>query len=217
MKDYILFIDTETSDRPHQWNSSTDDIHKWPYVLQVSWTVCKSSGETLFTRDFYINPGEIQINPNAYKIHGINLEFLQQNGISREDAIMKLVDDIKKYKPLLVGHFLKFDLRMIEVALNRVGETLDLDALPKFCTMLNTRRPYAPIDTPMLRLNQLYQQLFNRELKDAHNAKVDAVATKECFFEQVKQGKIDDKVIQRQQRYFRKSGKLRGLLLQFLS
>jgi len=214
MKDYILFIDTETSDKPHQWNSSTKEVYKWPYVLQISWTVCKSNGQTVVTRDYYINPGQIEINPTAYKIHGLSLEFLKKNGIPREGALKQLLIDINLYQPLLVGHFLKFDLKMIEVAFNRVGESLNMDNLPKFCTMLNTRRPLAPADTPLLRLNELYYSLFNKELKDMHNAKIDALATKKCFFELVDQGKIDDKVIQKQQKVFKKGSKFKSLLLQ---
>nr|WP_321451635.1 3'-5' exonuclease [uncultured Carboxylicivirga sp.] len=216
MKDYILFIDTETSDKPGHWNSPTNEVNKWPYVLQVSWTVCKKSGEIVVTRDFYINPGDIEISNTAYQIHGLNLEMLSEKGIPRGEALQHLASDIKVYQPMLVGHFLKFDLKMIEVALNRIGSSIDLDSLPKFCTMLNTRKPYSHIDTPLLRLNQLYSSLFNKELKDAHNAKIDALATQKCFFELVKLGQINDKIIQRQQRHFKRSSKLKGLLLQLL-
>ncbi len=212
---YILFIDTETSDKPRAWNSSTSETDKWPYILQVSWTICKKDGEHVATRDFYLNPGEIEINEDSQRIHGITLDFLQKNGIRRNEAYEVLTNDLLKYEPLIVGHFIKFDLRMLEVSFNRAQLPYQFNKFPRFCTMLNTKKPIGNI--PLLRLGELYYSLFHRELKHAHNAKVDALATKDCFFKLVQMGKLNDKIIEKQQRHFRPQRGLKSMILHLLS
>ncbi len=217
MSEYILFIDTETSDKPRAWKSPTYQTDKWPYLLQVSWTLCRKDGECLFTRDFYINPGEINIHEDSLQIHGITLDFLKENGIPRKKVLQHLTNDLQKYNPLVVGHFIQFDVKMLEVGFNRTQIAHNLSNLPKFCTMINTRNKLAGADAPMMRLGPLYESLFRKELLNQHNAKVDALATKDCFFELVKRGKINDRVIDRQQRYFKPRVKLRSVLLNLLS
>lgn len=202
---------------PKKWNVSTGQVDKWPYILQVSWTVYRKSGEKVLQQNYYINPGEININENSLKIHGITLDFLQKNGISRYNVLHKLADDLLRYEPLIVGHFIQFDLKMLEVGFNRAGITHNLAELPKFCTMLNTRCTY-PIDhKPMLRLGDLYYQIFNQKLKNQHNALVDAEATKDCFFELVKRGSLDKSTVERQQKHFKTRRSFRSLFLNLLT
>ncbi len=214
LNEYLLFIDTETSDKPRKWRASTENTDKWPYILQVSWTIYRKTGEHVLTRDFYINPGEIEIHEDALQIHGITLEFLQKNGRKRATVLEFLSDDLKQYKPLIIGHFVSFDLKMLEVGFNRVKIPNNFTSLPKFCTMMNTSKPMS--HERMLRLNELYQSLFNKEFDNPHNAKMDAIATKDCFFELLKRGEIDAKVIKRQQKYFRTRRSLKSILLTFI-
>ncbi len=213
--DYILFIDTETSDKPRAWDSSTSETEKWPYILQVSWTICKKNGDVVATRDFYLNHGDIEINKESQRIHGITLPFLKENGITRNEAYKILNQDLEQYQPLIVGHFIKFDLRMLKVSYNRASMLYRFNALPKFCTMLNTKKPIGNL--PLLRLGELYYSLFHKELKNAHNARVDAIATKDCFFKLIEKGKLNDKIIEKQQRYFFPQRSIRRKILQLLS
>jgi len=65
-----------------------------------------------------------------------------------------------------------------------------------------------------MRLNELYSLLFGREMENQHNALADALATKECFFEQLRRGDITDETIQHQQRYFEgRSSRARVIVL----
>ncbi len=203
MNDYILFLDSETSDKPRAWKSSTFHVDKWPYLLQLAWSVHKKNGELVLVRDFYIYPGEIEIHEDSLNLHGITLEFLKENGQKRRDVLQTLMDDLQTYNPLIVGHFIQFDLRMLEVGFNRVNLEHNLQQYPKFCTMLNSRPKIAGADARMLRLNELYFNLFNKTLKNQHNARVDALATKDCFFELIRLKKITPKTIHRQQKHFK--------------
>jgi DNA polymerase-3 subunit epsilon len=51
-----------------------------------------------------------------------------------------------------------------------------------------------------LRLEQLYETLFNTTFENPHNAIADARATARCFFEMMKRGEITEEIIERQQR-----------------
>ncbi len=202
MNDYILFLDTETSDKPREWNASTKEVEKWPYILQIAWTIYKSNGDYVLTRNYYINPGEISINKESQRVHGITLSFVRDFGVKRQKAMEILMADLAKYTPMLVGHFVLFDLKMVEVAFNRIGMPQDFSDFDKFCTMQNTRPKRGGAGARLLRLGELYQLLFEKPLKNQHNAKVDALATKDCFFELVRKGSITDKTIDDQKSFF---------------
>lgn len=217
MRDYILFIDTETSGMPKKWNEPTGHVHKWPYILQISWIVYHKNGEKIHTHDFYINPGEINIQEDALKIHGITLDFLHEKGITRKEVLQHLANDLLKYQPLVVGHFIQFDLKMMEVAFNRVGISHNLSSLPKFCTMLNTRNTFLENRSPMLRLGDLYYQLFKEKLVNQHNALIDVEATRDCFFELSKRGTLNKEVIENQQKQFKEKRSFKDYLMRFLS
>ena len=202
MKKYILFIDTETSDKPREWKASTGEVDKWPYLLQVSWAVYVNTGEFVVKRNFYINPGEIIIHEDSLLLHGISLEFLQENGMQRKEVLHQLSNDLNTYTPLIVGHFLKFDLKMLEVGFNRTDIRQDMNLFQKFCTMMHTWHFLTGTSHRYLKLSELYHKLFNNDLENQHDASVDVDATKDCFFELVKRGDIDDKVIEKQQKLF---------------
>ncbi len=207
MNNYILFIDTETSDMPQHWEASTRQVNKWPYILQVAWTICTNKGEDVLTRNFFINPGDIKMGAEAEKLHGITLDFLKRNGIKRKQVLQKLSEDLNQFQPLVVGHFLKYDLKMLDVSYNRSKMESSLFSLPKFCTMFNTRSIYLGLNSRLLRLNELYHSLFRKDLNNQHNALVDANATRDCFFELLKRGEINDKTISKQRNYFKGDGK----------
>ncbi len=206
MNNYILFIDTETSDMPQHWEAPTNQVNKWPYILQVAWTICTNKGENVLTRNFFINPGDINMGEQAEKLHGITLDFLKKNGIKRKQVLQKLTEDLTQFQPLVVGHFLKYDLKMLDVSYNRSHLESNLFSLPKFCTMFNTRSIFLGLNSRLLRLNELYHSLFRKDLLNQHNALVDANATRDCFFELLKRGEINDKIISKQKKYFKGDG-----------
>ncbi len=208
MNDYILFLDTETSDKPRYWNAPTDEVDHWPYILQIAWIICKKNGEKVLSQDFYINPGEIDMGKEAMDVHKITPDFLEKNGIKRKEVLRKLSDDLNQFNPLIVGHFLKFDLKMLEVGFHRAGIKQDLKNRPKFCTMYYTRNLYVGSSGRLLRLNELYKMLFGKEFENQHNAFFDALATKDCFFNLQSKGRFSEKEYNKQFKYFSGEGNL---------
>ncbi|RYE36218.1 MAG: hypothetical protein EOP42_04180 [Sphingobacteriaceae bacterium] len=110
-----------------------------------------------------------------------------------------LADDMIKYQPLLVGHFMELDYHVINADFFRSGVENPAVNLKTFCTMLATKYLNHHPQHKYLRLGDLYQLLFNMPLQNQHNALNDVVATAESFFELWKRGEIDDNFILKQQ------------------
>jgi DNA polymerase-3 subunit epsilon len=74
-----------------------------------------------------------------------------------------------------------------------------MSKLPMFCTMLGSKGLVRNPQMHYLKLGQLYDLLFNRQMIKQHNAMIDALATAECFFELERIGAVDDEKIAKQQ------------------
>ncbi len=198
MRDYLLFIDTEGSGWPKNWNAPYSKKNNWPYSLQISWLVYTKDGKELKRENHYIND-DVKIEDTSFKIHGITHEFLKAHGENRKDVMTRLAEDITTYRPLLVGHFMELDLHMIGADFYRSGMTDPTAGLPVFCTMKGTAEYAGRSDRKYFRLGELYSRLFAKAQPDQHNALADAKAAADCFFELVLRGEIDDKAIDAQQ------------------
>lgn len=193
---YILFLDTETSGIPKYWDKPIQMAHKWPYILQISWVIFTAEGKQIKSENHYIRPGKIRINKTSRKIHGITLKKLDKIGEERKDVVELLSADFEFYKPLVVGHFLEFDKKMLNVGFHRAGVAFNPDRLHTFCTMqLSKDAGLANHGSKYMRLQELYHKLFQKKQAQPHNALNDAETTAACFFELKKRGVITEKVI----------------------
>jgi len=135
MNDFLLFIDTETSGIPDSWKEHDIIPEKWPYIVQIAWIILDRKGNLIRTENHFINEADIMIDPESFKIHGISREKLKQEGQTRKQVLEQLAGDMEQYSPLLVGHFVEFDLRMLSVGYQRIAHNNPLETLPSFCTM----------------------------------------------------------------------------------
>ncbi|WP_375416797.1 exonuclease domain-containing protein [uncultured Hymenobacter sp.] len=195
MRDYLLFIDTETSGLPANWQQPYAHSAAWPHVVQVAWVIYGRAGELIKTESYYLKPGGYDISPAAGRIHGLTLQFLEQQGQGRHLVMQQLLDDLRRYEPLLVGHFMELDFHMLGVTLHRAGLPNGLLGLPTFCTMRLTDRFVRPAGQRFLRLPELYERLFNRPMLREHDALLDAQATAACFFELWRKGDINEEML----------------------
>ena len=200
MPEYLLFLDTEASGLPKNWELPYSAQNNWPYCVQISWIIYKKDGQKLKQESHYIIEPDVKIEKSAIKIHGITLSFLQKNGQTREEVMKILADDVLEYHPLVIGHFMEFDFHMIAVDFYRTGIENPVRKELTFCTMVATTNLVKNPVKKFFKLGELYQALFGITLKDQHNALVDANATAECFFELVKRGEISDQTIALQQK-----------------
>ncbi len=199
MKDYLIFIDVEASGLPKKWNEPYSVKDNWPYSVQVSWIIYNRDYKEVKQENHYISDDNFEISSSAQKIHGITREFLKENGDSRKNVLSILASDVNRYQPLVVGHFIELDFHLIGADAYREGIENPLLGMPAFCTMLATTHLVRNSAKKYLKLGDLHNLLFKREMALQHNAIEDARATALCFFELVKRGEIDDVKIARQE------------------
>lgn len=205
MTDYLLFIDTEASGLPGRWDLPYSATGNWPYSVQVSWLIYTKDGQEVKQENYFINDDDFKITPSAFKIHGITTGFLKNNGQSRKEVMTKLHEDVLYYRPLIVGHFMEFDLHMINLDFLRSGIENPVRKEMTFCTMVSTTNLVKNPRLKFFKLGQLYETLFSTILMHQHDALVDAKATAACFFELLKRGEIDDEKIATQQKEAKKT------------
>ena len=194
-KSHYMFLDTEASGEPVSWDVSSVDCRHWPYMVQISWVIYTIDGKEIKREKFYIDERDFKSTSSALKIHKITDLFRQQHGNSRKDVLKRLLLDLQKYDPVLICHFLKFDINLLKVELDRAKIHFDLDQVPAFCTMLATRFLAGTAKARPLHLSQLYAILFYKTLQNYHDALCDTLATAECFFELSKSGYITERSI----------------------
>jgi DNA polymerase-3 subunit epsilon len=202
LKDYLLFIDTETSGIPGRWDRPLADRLNWPYAIQVAWIICDLSGKEIKRANKYIYEKDIVITTESLKIHGISEGFVQKHGVRRKEVLRKLAHDIKKYDPLVVGHFLELDLQVLSADYLRAQLKNPFIHHSFFCTMLKSKKYVLNPSVGYLRLSQLYKHLFKIKPQELHNAERDAELTAECFFELKKRDEITIEDFQGQQAKF---------------
>jgi len=200
MNEYLLFIDTEASGLPKDWTLPYSAPRNWPYSVQVAWIVYKANGQEVKQENNYINDNDFEIEPSAIKVHGITRDFLNGNGKSRKEVMSLLSQDILKYQPLIIGHFIQFDAHMMGADFYRSGIENPVKKENSFCTMIASKGLVKNPAANFLRLGELYETLFHQTLNNQHSAIEDAKATAACFFELLNRGQITKESIALQQK-----------------
>lgn len=202
MQDYFLFIDTETSGLPKSWKVSYTQDKNWPHIIQIAWVVYDKNLIEVDRKNYFIENDGFKLEKSSQKIHHITTEYLQANGKPRAFVMNAFHEDIKKYKPLIIGHFVEFDYHMINVEFQRLGIVNVLQNLTLFCTMKASKPYVRNPEVELLKLNQFYFELFNEEPKDFHNALFDALNTAKVFFHLFRTGEVNFEKIEAQQEEF---------------
>lgn len=192
MREYTLFVDTETSGIPRNWDLPYSTPNNWPHVAQLAWVICTRDGREVKAENHYILPSDYDLTPESGQIHGLTVAFLQAYGRSRHEVMQLLYQDLLEYQPLVVGHFMQLDFHMLGVSFYRAGLPNPLGELPNFCTMRLTGKFMRPEQQSFLRLGELYERLFHEPMTRHHDALIDAQATARCFYELTRQGLISE-------------------------
>jgi DNA polymerase III epsilon subunit-like protein len=136
---------------------------------------------------------EIKHNPKwkwsdeAEKIHGLSREYLEQNGVTQEEAAMALAELILKYwgtdsKVMFLGHNPEFDRRFTNQLLNEIDIEFSVEASGKFDSRIDVF--HVVLDTSALgfitlglyKSHLLFEKIGFEERGD-HNALEDARQT----------------------------------------
>lgn len=144
--------------------------------------------ETLY-RLVKFNPEKWEWTEGAQKVHGLTIEYLEENGVTQEEAATDLLELIVKYfgtdsKVMLLGHNPEFDRRFTNQLLNSVEFEFTVEKQNSNFTQIALH--HVILDTSALGFITmgLYKSdlLFERmgfEERGDHNALVDARQTLE--------------------------------------
>ena len=195
----ILFFDTETSGFIKKDLPIDDPDQAW--CVQIG-AILATEEEELESMNLLIQPAGRSMNPFAEEVHGISLEYAEENGLPElevTEAFGRLVRKADK----IVCHNYDFDWKyvchMMERNLDNLSDEarsafyLDLPgqctmkdkAVVKFCGLKNKAgKPKWP------KLVELHEKLFGEAFDGAHDAYADISATARCYFELIKRGII---------------------------
>ncbi|QIX60426.1 3'-5' exonuclease [Hymenobacter sp. BT18] len=199
MRDYLLFVDTETTGLPRRWTRPYAAAGRnWPHVAQVAWAVYTKEGELVKSANYYLQIPVGSMQASSEAIHGLSPAFLAAQGHEPRPVLEELLRDLRTYQPLVVGHYIRLDFHMLGVEFHRAGLPNPLRELPTFCTMQLAAND-SPEATALAnrRLGDLYQRLFGEPLESAHDAWADADATARCFFALRQRGLLTDDMVAR--------------------
>jgi len=188
----VLVFDTETTGLPPK-NISTQEINKFPYVVQLSWMVFDTGENKIIgLYDYIIQlPLSIEIPYEASNIHGINTELMRKKGKDMLPILKKFRSDILT-SHIVVAHNIAFDKKIIEVEFYRhgLGSWASLRKR-EFCTMkegdgicnLKMKSFYSnKMISKYPRLSELHYKLFEESPKNIHNALIDILMCFRCYY-----------------------------------
>jgi DNA polymerase-3 subunit epsilon len=193
--EFLLFVDTETTGLPSNWNKPYTAERNWPCVAQLAWLVYTKEGKLVKSENHYLRVPAGSMKPRALAIHGLTPAFLEQHGEDRAAIMQRFYNDLLAYKPLVVGHYMRLDFHMIGAELHRTNLPNALAELSTLCTMQTSQRQAKSVQRNFLRLGELHEQLFQEPMPTQHNAQTDAEATARCFFELRRLGDLNDTII----------------------
>lgn len=191
-RDFLLFIDTETTGLPKSRDGDLSDFDNWPRLVQVAWILTDLSGKILSKRNFIVCPDGFKIPEKSTAVHGITDDEARKSGVQIDFVLEKLQADLTKTL-FVVGHNISFDSKVLAVEFLRAGRTNMMSLLPHICTMKTT------IDFCKIpgtygykwpKLDDLHFKLFDAYVENAHDAMVDTMATMRCFFELIELGLV---------------------------
>lgn len=134
--------------------------------------------ETLY-RELKFDVERYQWSAEAEKIHGLTREHLEQNGVSREEGLVDLLELLLKYfgtegKMMFLGHNVDFDIAFTD----QLAADHGVDILPRIHHVKLETSSAAFILTGKYRSDDVFQ-LFTGRVRENHNALDDALITLE--------------------------------------
>jgi len=180
-----IFLDTETTGLPRNWNAPVGNLANWPRLVQIAWLLIESEGHELSNASFLVRPEGYTIPRDATRIHGITQERALQDGIPLKEVLSAFVQALNEAN-VLVGHNVNFDRHIVGAELIRCGMKSMLFEKPAICTM-KAATDYCRIPGPYgfkwPTLEQLHEKLFKTRLREMHEAEADVSTCAKCFFE----------------------------------
>jgi DNA polymerase III subunit epsilon len=196
----IIFFDLETTGLPKNWKAPMHEVDNWPRCIQIAWLVTDDFANEVSRGYHLIRPdGWVMPTGDFWKQHAFDQESSLLNGKSIVEVLDLFINDINGCSTL-VSHNMNFDYNVVGAEMLRAG-VRSKTKLQKICTMElgaaickipfgKDHRPWKNKAYKWPKLSELYQNLFKRDFEGSHDAMVDVIACRDCFFELVKRGVI---------------------------
>lgn len=180
----ILFYDTETTGKADF--RAAPDAPQQPRLVQLAAILTTPENELVEEFCCVIKPDGWKIDPEAEALHGITLEYANEYGIPVAEALRRFEQLAETCKGK-VCHNSDFDSRIMMGEQIRGGIVPNGAPKPHFCTMkAMTKICQIPnvgrggFKWP--KLAEAYQFCTGKELKDGHDAMIDAQACRAIYF-----------------------------------
>ena len=189
----VLVFDTETTGLPQERvRPNSDNISKWPYIVQLSYILYDVDNNKIITKyDSIIKlPKYVTISEESSNIHGITNGISEKSGYYINDVLSIFNIALEKCD-LVVGHNLEFDIDMIlaESLRNSISYS-NIMSINNYCTMkesknlcnikAKSKRGGFYIKYPSLK--ETHIRLFNKEPNNLHNSFNDVLVCLRCYY-----------------------------------
>jgi DNA polymerase III epsilon subunit-like protein len=190
-KIFFLF-DLETNGLPYLSSMDYKFINNWPNTVQISWGLYNEKGMNIKFHNYILKPTNFTIDRDSTKIHGISNSIAKKRGIKFSEIFDDLQNDLQQCD-FIVAHNLNFDRNTLLSEFTRCNRN-DLvhlfESKRHICTMKESTM-FCHIGSPTSgykwpKLSELYEKLFNRKIRNAHDAEYDVKNLSKCFFELIK-------------------------------
>jgi uncharacterized RDD family membrane protein YckC/DNA polymerase III epsilon subunit-like protein len=180
-----LFIDTETTGIPKNWNAPISDLDNWPRLVQIAWLIFDSERKLIDEKNYIIRPEGFSIPVSAVEIHKITDEVAFATGNDLARVLKELSSAIDKVQ-FIIAHNMNFDEKIISAEFLRKNIEHSFSKKKLICTMEETTA-FCAIPgnkgNKWPNLAELYFRLFGIQYNETHNAYADINATARCFWE----------------------------------
>lgn len=174
---YFAF-DTETTGLPTTRAKPTHkNVSAWDNSRLLSMAIVEfnANHEVIGTNHMIVYPDTFEVD--ATHIHRITPEQAKAEGRPFEEVLELLKSTVERC-PKMVGHNLEFDINMVKAELIRRGlDSSFMDLVEPVCTLKMVKNIYLR----SMKLEVIYEKLFNKKFEGAHNALADSVAAGEVY------------------------------------
>jgi DNA polymerase III epsilon subunit-like protein len=176
MNRYLIF-DTETT-----------GFYAKNRLVQLAWRLYQDD-MLIEEENFIVRPYKFTIPKEVTKLHGITTEYATKYGFPLGYVLREFNKRVDR-ADYLVGHNISYDLKVLTEEFRRMHIKTKLNRKKVICTMHEStnylklpRFASKGSSYKFPKLEELYEFLFGRPIKGAHNALYDVRATAESFFE----------------------------------
>lgn len=158
-----------------------------PFLVQLAWSVHEPDGTLLAESNYIVKPSGYAIPESSSRIHGITHDHAMEVGAPLRRVLENFFATATGEGVRLVAHNISFDMRVLEIAGDRIGLGQPLQRRPHYCTMRNTTQlckiPSRGAGFKWPSLQELHLTLFGKRFTGGHNAMLDVRAAARCFRE----------------------------------